>query len=163
MRHHHKTIMELRHGHEEPLWDLTKRFMKLRLAMRHQPSWNYVLNHTKIMHHQPNIELSCIPILCQYTTNHPTMFHMHIMPSPSIPDPNISYRTYKASYLNYLKQSIIWSCETYMYPTNLVNLAQPKELLLRQEGSLAQATNSRLSETAYRRHVEVSLKLAHLA
>jgi len=50
-----------------------------------------------------------------------------------------------------------------MYPTNLVNLAQPKELLLRQEGSLAQATNSRLSETAYRRHVEVSLKLAHLA
>ena len=123
-----------------------------------KPSGNYIRNHTKIMHYQPNIELSCIPT--QYTTNHPTMFHTHILPSSSIPDPNISYRTYKTSYLNYLKQSIIRSCETYKYPTNPVNLAHAKELSLRREGSLAQATSSRLGETAYRGHVEVSLKLA---
>jgi len=59
------------------------------------------------------------------------MFHMHIMPSSSIRDPNISYRTYKASYLNCWKQPIIQSCETYTYPTNPVNLAQAKELSLK--------------------------------
>jgi len=91
------------------------------------------------------------------------MFHTHIMPSSSIPDPNITYRTYKASYLNCLKQPIIQSCETYTYPTNPVYLAQAKELLLRGEGSLAQATSFRLGETAYRWHVEVLLKLAHTA
>ena len=85
------------------------------------------------------------------------------MPSSSIPDPNISYRTYKASYLNCLKQPIIQSCETYTYPSNRMNLAQAKELSLKREGSLAQATNFRLGETAYRGHVEVSLKQAHLA
>jgi len=65
--------------------------------------------------------------------------------------------------LNCLKQPIIQKCETYIYPTNLVNLAQAKELSLRQEGSLAQVTSSRLGETTYKRHIEVSLKLAHLA
>jgi len=44
-----------------------------------------------------------------------------------------------------------------------MNLAQAKELSLKREGSLAQATNFRLGETAYRGHVEVSLKQAHLA
>jgi len=50
-----------------------------------------------------------------------------------------------------------------MYPINSVNLAQAKELSLRQEEPLAQATSSRLGETTNRGHVEVSLKLAHLA
>jgi len=50
-----------------------------------------------------------------------------------------------------------------MYPTNPVNLAQAKVFSLRQEGSLAQTTNSRLGKTAYKRHVVVSLKLAYLA
>jgi len=44
-----------------------------------------------------------------------------------------------------------------------INLAQAKELSLRREEPLAQATNSRLGEIAHIRHVKVSLKLAHLA
>jgi len=65
--------------------------------------------------------------------------------------------------LNCLKQPIIQSCETYMHPTNPVNLAQAKELSLKWEESIAQATRFRLGENAYRGHVEVLVKLAHLA
>jgi len=50
-----------------------------------------------------------------------------------------------------------------MYPTNPANLTQAKEFSLKREGSLAQATNSYLGETTYKGHVEVSLKLVHLA
>jgi len=45
-----------------------------------------------------------------------------------------------------------------MYPTNLVNLAQAKELSLKREGFLAQATNSRVGESTNKGHVEVSLR-----
>jgi len=52
---------------------------------------------------------------------------------------------------------------THAYALNSANLAQAKELSLRREEPLAQATSFRLSETANREHVEVSLKLAQLA
>jgi len=45
--------------------NLTKRIMGLRPI------------HTIAMSHQPIIELSCIPISCQYLTNRPIMFHTH--------------------------------------------------------------------------------------
>ena len=60
-----KRFMELRPSHKAPPWDLTKRFMELRPT------------HTIAMSHQPTIDLSCISISCQYTTNHLTMFHTH--------------------------------------------------------------------------------------
>jgi len=44
----------------------------------------------------------------------------------------------------------------------VVNLAQAKELSLRQQGSLAQAKSFRLSEIENREYFEFSLKLAHL-
>jgi len=75
-----------------------------------------------------------------------------------------------ASHLKLFKAHIIQSCETPTNTINFVNLAQAKELSLRREEPslrrgkpLAQATNSRLGEIAHRGHVEVSLKLAHLA
>jgi len=61
MRHHHETIVKLRH------------------------------DRTKNMSHQPIIKLSCIPISFQYIINHPTTFHTHIMPSSSIPAHTIKY------------------------------------------------------------------------
>jgi len=65
--------------------------------------------------------------------------------------------------LNCLKQQIIQSCETYTYPINSINLAQTEERSLRREEPLAQATISRLGKIAYRGHIKISLKLAHLA
>jgi len=51
----------------------------------------------------------------------------------------------------------------YKYLNNYAaNLAQAKELLLRRQGSLAQAKRFRLSEIENREHFEFSLKLAHL-
>jgi len=52
---------------------------------------------------------------------------------------------------------------TYQYSTNYVNLAQANELSHKREEPLAQATSSRLGEIANREHIEVALKLAHLA
>jgi len=52
----------------------------------------------------------------------------------------------------------------YKYLNNsAVNLAQAKELSLKQQGSLAQAKSFRLSEIENREHFEFLLKLAHLA
>ena len=115
------------------------------------------------MSHQPTIDLSSITITCQYPTNQPIMIHALIHTKLINSSPIISYKSYKASYLNFLKQQIIQSCETYTYPINSVNLAQAKKFSLRREEPLAQATNSRLGETTNRGHIEVSLKLAHLA
>jgi len=61
------------------------------------------------------------------------------------------------------KAQIIQSFETHTYTINSVNLVQAKEFLLRREEPLAQATKSRLGEIANRGHIEVLLKLAHLA
>jgi len=91
-----KRVMELRPLHEAPPWTLTKRFMELR-PLHEAPPWDLTKrfmelrpNHTITMSHQPIIDLSCIPISCQYSTNHPIMFHMHthtqlINSSSSIP------------------------------------------------------------------------------
>ena len=62
-----RTFMELRYNHEAPPWASTNRGHGISSwPMRHhheispRDSWNYVLNHTKIMSHQPSIKLSCI-------------------------------------------------------------------------------------------------------
>jgi len=64
---------------------------------------------------------------------------------------------------SYLKHKSNKSCETHKNTINFVNLAQDEELSLKREEPLAQATSSRLGETANRGHVKASLKLAHLA
>jgi len=79
-----KRFMELRPSHKAPLWDLTKRFMELRPT------------HTIAMSHQPTIDLSCIPISCQYSTNQPTRIHAFIHTNSSIPFDK-SYNTCKFS------------------------------------------------------------------
>jgi len=152
--------MKLRPSHMAPPWDLTKRFMELRPS-HPTPPWNLTKSfmelrqsHTITMSHLPNIDLWCITISCQYLTNHPIMIHEFIHTNLINSNPNISYRTYKVSYLNCLKQQIIQSCETYTYPINFVNIVQAKELSLKREEPLAQATNSRLGETTNRGHVE---------
>ena len=82
-----RTFVELRPNHETPPWAPTTKkghgIMSWHEAplrnhhgitfwpMRHhheispRDSWNYVLNHTKFISHQPSIKLSCIPIPCQ--------------------------------------------------------------------------------------------------
>jgi len=127
-----KRFMELRPSHPTPPWNLTKSFMKL-----HQ-------SHTTTMSLQPTTNLSSIIISCQHPTNQPTMFHDFIHIKLINSSTIISYRTYKASYLNFLKQQTIQSLKTYMYPTNSVNLAQAEKLSLRREEPLTQATSSRL-------------------
>jgi len=60
--------------------NLTKRFMELRPT------------HTITMLHQPTIELSSIPISCQYTTNHPVMFYTYNHTKLINSSPIVSYR-----------------------------------------------------------------------
>jgi len=81
------TFVELHPNHEAPPWAPTNRGHGITSwpwgtpcnhheitswPMRHhyeispRDSWNYVLNHTKFMSHQPSIKLSCISIPCQY-------------------------------------------------------------------------------------------------
>jgi len=75
-----------------PPWNLTKRLMELHLS------------HTTTMSLQPTTSLSSIAISCKYITNQPTMIHDFIHTKLIYSSPIISYRTYKASYLSFLKQ-----------------------------------------------------------
>jgi len=99
----------------------------------HQETHGITSNHTIAMSHQPTIDLSCIPISCQYTTNHPNMFHTYIHTKLINSSLIISYRTYKASCINFPQQQVIQSFEAYMHPINSTNLARAKELSLRRE------------------------------
>jgi len=88
LRHHHELspkgswnyVHYMRHHHEISPRDSWNYILYMRHHHEISPrdSWNYVLIHIIFMSHQPYIELSCIPISCQYTTNHPLIFHMHI-------------------------------------------------------------------------------------
>jgi len=105
-------------------------------------------SHTTTMSLQPTTNLSSITISCQHPTNQPTMIHAFTHTKLISFSPIISYRTYKASYINFLKQQTNQSLETYIYLIKSVNLAQAKKLLLKREEPLAQATSSRLGEIA---------------
>jgi len=84
-----KKFMELRPSHPTPPWNLTKSFMEL------------CQSHTIAMSLQPTTNLSSITIWCQYPTNQPTMIHEFIHTKLINSSPIISYRTYRASYLNF--------------------------------------------------------------
>ena len=128
MRHHHEIsprdswnyVLTIRHHHET--------FMELRP------------DHTKIIHNKPNIRLSCIPISYQYLTNHPIMFHTNNHTKLLNAIPIVSYRIHIRHHT--------WLCKVTYQPINTINLAQAKELSLRQEEPPAQATRSRLGEIA---------------
>ena len=105
-----KRFMELRPSHTAPPWDLTKRFMELCLS-HPTPPWNVTKSfmklrqsHTIAMSHQPTIDLSSITISCQYPTNEPIMIHALIHTKLINFSPIMSHRTYKAPYINFLKQ-----------------------------------------------------------
>jgi len=114
-----KRFMELCPSHPTPPWNLTKSFIKLRQS------------HTTIMSLQPTTNVSTITISCKCSTNQPQMIHDFIHTKFINFSPNTSYRTYKASYLNFLKQQTNQSLKTYTYPTNSTNLARAKELSLK--------------------------------
>jgi len=117
MRHHHE--ISLRDSwnyvlnHEAPPWDLTKRFM----GLCPKPYHNHVplTKHRIIMHTkphapiQPTIQSYFIRIIMHtnlmsiYITNHPNMFHMCNHTKLVNSNPNISCRSYKASYWNLFK------------------------------------------------------------
>jgi len=81
-------------------------------------------SHTITMSLQPTIDLSSITISC--LSNQPTMIHAFIHTKLINSNPITLYRTYKASYINFLKQQTNQSLETYNYPLNTVNLAQAR-------------------------------------
>jgi len=98
MRHQHELpltrVMELRPNHEAPPRNhhgITSWPMRHHHEISPRDSWNYVLNHTKIMSHQPSINLSCIPIPCQ-----------HLQPTIQSGSIQRSYQTHQLQPINYL-------------------------------------------------------------
>jgi len=119
MRHHHKPslnyVLTMSHHHELPLTGVMKLRSDHEAPPRNlrwitswpwgttmKPSWNYILTIPKIMSHKSGTKLSCIPIPCQYITNHFIMFHMcnHTKSINSKPHKHIMHTYWHVSYFN---------------------------------------------------------------